>query len=67
MKNVTDSEQKVKGQKRLMAPERASWILGIDIGKEKPDPWTRVRCTWASDALEGQRESDVRAYWVVGW
>ena len=26
----------------------------------------RVKCTWASDALEGQRESDVRAYWVGG-
>jgi len=35
MKNVTDSGQKVKGQKRLMALERASWILGIDVGKEK--------------------------------
>jgi len=35
MKNVTDSGQKVKGQKSLMALERASWILGIDVGKEK--------------------------------
>ncbi len=35
MKNVTDSEQKVKGQKSLMALKRASWILGIDVGKEK--------------------------------
>lgn len=29
MKNVTDSEQNVKGQKQLIALERASWILGI--------------------------------------
>jgi len=26
----------------------------------------REKCTRAFDALEGQRESDVRAYWVVG-
>jgi len=26
----------------------------------------RVKCTWAFGALEGQQESDVRAYWVVG-
>ena len=35
MKNITDLRQKVKGQKLLMALERASWILGIDVGKEK--------------------------------
>ena len=35
MKNVTDSGQKVKGQKLLITLERASWILGIDVGKEK--------------------------------
>lgn len=26
----------------------------------------RVKCTWASDALEGQHKSDDRARWVVG-
>ncbi|HKZ15833.1 MAG TPA: hypothetical protein VJ161_00015 [Geobacteraceae bacterium] len=26
----------------------------------------RVKCAWVFDALEGQQESDVRAYWVVG-
>jgi hypothetical protein len=26
----------------------------------------RVKCAWAFDALVGQRESDVRTYWVVG-
>ena len=26
----------------------------------------KVECTWAFDALEGQQESDVGAYWVVG-
>ena len=26
----------------------------------------KVKCTGASDALKGQQESDVRAYWVVG-
>jgi hypothetical protein len=35
MENVTASGQKVKGQKQLMALERASRILGIDVGKEK--------------------------------
>lgn len=35
MKNVTDSGQKVKGQKMSMVLERASWVLGIDVGKEE--------------------------------
>ena len=35
MKKVADFQRKVQGQKPLNDLKRASWILGIDIGKQK--------------------------------
>lgn len=35
MKKVADFQRKVQGQKALNDLKRASWILGIDIGKQK--------------------------------
>ena len=35
MKKVANSVKKVKGQMKETVLDKASWVIGIDIGKEK--------------------------------